>query len=102
MSTLPLAESPETIAARMDVQRAALHRQFAPAPRAVEPVATAGPADAALQPYQPKSLLMQLLVANPQLIQRLLVLAASTALGARYSSWAMRLFGLFMTVRRRH
>lgn len=100
MSHTALAESPAAIALRMDLQRAALQRQFAPPPKPVEPPSPMV-ADTAMQPYQPKSLLMKLLVGNPQLIRRVLVLVATTALGTRYSSWAMRLFGLFMATRRR-
>lgn len=101
MSTI---ESTQAIATRMDAQRAQLHRQFVkpPVPQSSisEGAGDSMTASTAMQPYEPKSLLMKLLVANPQLIQRLLVLAATTALGARYSSWAMRLVDLFLATRR--
>ncbi len=99
------AESAQAIAQRMDQQRSQLHSQFVRPPQPVAPIDVAASdsvmTSTAMQPYQPRSLLMQLLVANPHLIQRVLLLAVTAALGARYSSWAMRLFGLFMAVRRR-
>lgn len=103
MSDTTAVESAEAISARMDRQRAQLHSQFVRPPA----VSDSGEgldsqaANGAMQPYQPRSLLMKMLVSNPQLLQRLAVLAATTALGARYSSWAMKLFGLFLAVRRK-
>lgn len=102
MSRAIETESAPVIAARMDLQRAQLHRQFAKS----EAVASfendlADSALPTLQPHQPRSFLMKLLIANPHLLQRLLILGVSTALGARYSSWAMRLVGLFLAARKR-
>lgn len=101
--SLDTVESAEAIGARMDRQRAQLHRQFVRPPLAPgqEEDRHLQGSSGAMQPYQPRSLLMKILVANPQLLQRLAVLAATTALGARYSSWAMRLFGLFLAVRKK-
>lgn len=95
-------ESAEDIARRMESQRAQLHRQFVKPP-APEPTEEAGPVVAAetMQPYQPRSLLMRLLMGNPQLIQRAAVLAITTLVGARYSSWVIRLGGLFLAHRAR-
>ena len=98
-----IAESAQSIAERMDSQRAQLRRQFLHAPQPAPAPAEAGHAseNTAMQPYEPRSFLMKLLRANPQLIQRVIMLAVTTALGARYSSWAMKLFGLLLAVRRK-
>ncbi len=104
MSNSIQATSTATIVARMDSQRAQLHRQFVQEAQAADDRASASlpPATGtAMQPYQPRSMLMRLLVSNPQILQRLLVLAATTVLGARYSSWAVRLMGLFLASRKR-
>lgn len=104
MSTVSHAESAQAIAARMDSQRAQLHRQFVQQPKelaASHAAALSQPGAVAMQPMQPRSMLMRLLVANPQLIRRLGMLAVTTALGARYSSWAMRLVGFYLASRKR-
>lgn len=96
--------STAAIVARMENQRAQLHRQFVDEPKAAAlrtAAATSLAPTAAMQPHQPRSLVMRLLMANPQLMQRLVVLVATTALGARYSSWALRLAGLFLASRKR-
>ncbi len=105
MSTASHTQSAQAITARMDAQRALLHRQFVQQPkeRAASHAAAAlsQPGEAAMQPMQPRSMLMRLLVANPQLVRRLAMLAVTTALGARYSSWAMRLAGFYLASRKR-
>ena len=93
-------DSARAIASRMESQRAQLHRQFLTPP----PPDLPAPADAptaAIQPFAPRSLTMKLLMANPQLLQRAALLAVTTVLGARYSSWAVRLFGLALSLRAR-
>ena len=55
----------------------------------------------AMPPYQPRSFLMKLLMGNPHLIQRAAVLAVTTLVGARYSSWVIRLGGLLLAYRAR-
>ncbi len=102
MSLAITADSPQAIAARMEAQRAQLHRQFVhpPTPQVVDDPAPPVPAaGTAMQPFEPRSLVMRLLISNPQLIQRVAVLAVTTMLGARYSSWAVRLFGLALSLR---
>ena len=93
MSTLNQAESAQAITARMDSQRALLHRQFVQQPRdiaASNAAAMSQPGTAVMQRTAPRSLLMRLLVANPQLIQRTAVLLVTTLVGARYSSAARK------------
>lgn len=101
MNTAVKAESAQDIVQRMERQRAQLHQQFVRKPEPVASTAVVSVADSPVQPHEYKSLLMRLLVANPQLIRRVLVLAATTALGARYSSWTMQLVGMFLASRRR-
>ncbi|MDO9453579.1 MAG: hypothetical protein Q7J29_12060 [Stagnimonas sp.] len=104
MSTLSHTASAQAITARMDSQRALLHRQFVQRPRdiaASNAAAMSQPGTAVMQPATPRSLLMRLLVANPQLIRRAGVLAVTTLVGARYSSWGLRLLGLFLAARKR-
>ncbi len=97
------AESVDQITTRMVFQRQQLHRQFSSPPAApiLAPTAETQTAGAALQPYQPRSMTMRLLVANPQILQRALLLAATTVIGTRYSSWAVRLIGFFLSTRSR-
>lgn len=102
---------PETTAAiiiRLQRQRELLQLQFVEVPKARAAAAEAADmasaaalsSGTAMQPYRPRSLTMKLLQAHPQIVQRLLVLAVTTAVGARYSSWAVRLLGLFLTTRK--
>ncbi|MES2885335.1 MAG: hypothetical protein V4709_11050 [Pseudomonadota bacterium] len=97
-----ITESAQAIAARMDSQRAQLRRQFLHPPQPTLAEAVHASESTAMQPYEPRSFLMKLLKANPQLIQRVILLAVTTAIGARYSSWAMKLFGLFLAVRKKN
>lgn len=92
MSTALKDDPLRLIAARMEQQRAQLRQQFAPPP--------APPGSTAMQPYQPRSLLMKLLVGNPQLLTRLLVLAVSGAVGARTAPWLLRIFGVVSALRK--
>ncbi|MES2683704.1 MAG: hypothetical protein V4650_09325 [Pseudomonadota bacterium] len=94
------AESAQAIANRMDLQRAQLRGQFLRPPSLPDASSVASPSSA-MQPYQPRSLLMRLLMSNPQLIQRVAVLLVTTVVGARYSSWGLRLLGLLLAARGR-
>mgnify|MGYP001037888584 FL=1 len=95
------AESAQVIAERMDLQRAVLRDQFLRPPPAAEANPAAATDAHAMAPYQPRSLLMRLLVANPQLIRRVAMLLTTTVIGARYSSWGLKLLGLLLAARKR-
>lgn len=104
MSTVSPTQAAQAITARMDSQRALLHSQFVQQPRAIaasNAAAMSQPGTAVMQPTAPRSLLMRLLVANPQLLRQAAVLVATTLVGARYSSWGLRLLGLFLAARKR-
>ena len=95
-------ESAQAIALRMDAQRAQLRSQFVrPPPSATNTDSDVPTASTAMQPYEPRSFLMRLLVGNPQLLQRAAMLLVTTVVGARYSSWGLRLLGLFLAARKR-
>ena len=97
-----IAESAQAIVERMDSQRAQLRRQFLHPPQPAQTVAgNTLASNPGMQPYQPRSMLMKLLTGHPHFMQRVLMLVVTTALGARYSSWAMKLFGLFLAARKR-
>ncbi len=100
MSAALAADDLQALTLRMDRQRQLLHRQFTTPP---EPVAAAADASAAaaMQAREPRSLLMKLLVANPQLLQRLAMFVVTTVVGARLSPWALRLLTLLLHRRRR-
>lgn len=94
---------------RMAAQRAVLHRQFVSAPQqraaavkqALEPDDTQTRAMAERLPFQPRSHLMRLFIAHPQVLQRLALAAVTTVLGVRYARWAAGLLGLFSAARPR-
>lgn len=92
MSTALKEDPLRLIAARMERQRAQLRQQFAPPP--------AAPGSTAMQPYQPRSLLMKLLIGNPQLLTRLLALVVTGAVGARSGPWLLRAFGIVAALRK--
>lgn len=94
------AESAQAIAQRMDLQRAQLRGQFLRPPPSPDECG-ASVTSTTMQRYEPRSLLMRLLVSNPQLIQRVAMLLVTTVVGARYSSWGLRLLGLFLAARKR-
>jgi hypothetical protein len=88
------------VAQRMEAQRAQLHQQFAPPPVQVAAPAPGTTALAPMQPFVPRSLLMKLLMANPQLLQRLLMLFATGVLGSRLSPWLLRVLRLWVATRK--
>lgn len=92
MSTALKDDPLRLIAARMEQQRVQLRRQFAPP--------QAQPGSTAMQPYQPRSLLMKLLVGNPQLLTRLLALVVTGAVGARTGPWLLRAFSVVAALRK--
>lgn len=88
------------LAAEMDTQRAQLKLQFAPKPRPPEP-SSATADQHAMQPYQPRSMLMRLLVANPQILKSLVTLVATGVVGVRGAPWLLRAFALFVSLRKK-
>lgn len=99
MSTSSEPESAQALASRMDAQRAQLQRQFVRKPEGA--VAAAGQPSQGLQSFEPRSLLMKLLLGQPQLLQKIMLMAATTALGARASPWLFGLLRLLLQGRSR-
>ncbi len=86
------------ISQRMERQRQLLRQQFAPPP-ALAVSASDSSASRRMQPFQPRSVLMRLLLLYPRLITRLLTFAITGAVGARSAPWLLRAFALWNALR---